>query len=214
MVILKGIGTVLLMMILIAFIVFVILDSNHVLWEKVKKLLFPSAEEDRDLLGEKIYIAPPDGTLSPGLPVIKIYGKQGMKRGYIHTPEFRIGRGDECEVVIENPTVSEKHAVIRTEMAKDGQYYTIENCSAHSTLNVKDENLKKYIPLGYGQKFFLEGSQIFYLGDVKIEIMVPVRNQYQEGFEAGHTASSGDFHQAEQSRASQSVKHSRRKYDL
>ena len=82
----------------------------------------------------------------PGLLLLSFDGAHSGDGIYPLQPEISVGRGPDCVVFLEDPGLSRRHAVIRSEGAR----LTVEDCGSHNGTFLDGRRLSGIEPLPHG----------------------------------------------------------------
>ena len=87
--------------------------------------------------------------------------------------ETTIGRGEDNDVVLKDPAVSEHHGVILKVRDREGFYYVYRNLSKTNPTEYLNQEEKNYEWLDYKDQVYLGEKEGFYIGETKVIIKTP-----------------------------------------
>lgn len=92
----------------------------------------------------------------------------------VHKNEFSIGRGRKNSLVLKSKKIEEKHAIIYKRLKNNYVYYELINFSKNNPIEYFNKQKFKYEYLGYKDGVKLDDHEVFYLGDIKMRIVIPL----------------------------------------
>lgn len=136
-------------------------EAMNKLINETKKKIFPNSGRT--------------STVSKYAPTI--YVREPGKDFYVSTKvdkrRFVIGRDEDCDIVLNDPHVSGKHAEIKMFSDKMGSFYYFHNLKPVSGTEYYNQDKEVYENLKHGEKIDLEEKEAFYICDYKIVIHTP-----------------------------------------
>lgn len=109
-------------------------------------------------------------------PILLIRESEDQEYYYVevHKNKFSIGRGRKNSLVLESKKIEEKHAIIYKRLKNNYVYYELINFSRNNPIEYFNKQKVKYEYLGYKDGVKLDNHEVFYLGDIKMQVVIPL----------------------------------------
>lgn len=109
-------------------------------------------------------------------PVLQVKNPDG--HGYckveVTRKEFKIGRGKNNDLILNDKTVEERHAVIVKKMRGELVFYELINYAKTNPVEYYNKQKNAYEYLRYKDGVELDAREAFYIGNTKIVVTIPV----------------------------------------
>lgn len=129
-----------------------------------------------------------------------VYAKGPEADGFKKYPVLKdvttVGRGNDNDVILRDPAVSEYHGEILKVRDKEGFYYIYRNLSKTNPTEYLNQEEKKYEWLDYKDEVFLGDKEGFYIGETKVIIKTPMMGHNPEKDDLSVTNVEKDEHDA------------------
>lgn len=103
--------------------------------------------------------------------------RRGAEKKYqtyvVENNVFTIGSAENSDLVLDSKTIEKRHAVIYKRIRHEDVFYELINYSKINPVEYYNKITDKYEFLGYKDGVELEAHEVFYIGDVKMVVVLP-----------------------------------------
>ena len=132
-------------------------------------------EENKFVTKAKQVITKTSNTVPVFAPVLYVKSPEAdtFKKYPVLREQTTIGRGEDNDVVLKDPAVSDHHGMILKVRDREGFYYVYRNLSKTNPTEYLNQEEKNYEWLNYKEEIFLGEKEGLYIGETKVIIKTP-----------------------------------------